>query len=146
MAVPLLGDENFSRPLANFLRGRGHDLDLTGDLGLHRATDGKVLLTAASLGRVLLTHNERDFALLHDAWLRWTAEWSIAPNHPGIIILPQAQRWEWARSAAEIEELLTDTPGEPAGTRLANRLWAWRASRGWAEFVDLNRWRPGATW
>lgn len=38
----------------------------------------------------LLTHNARDFTLLHHAWRRWPRDWGIRPLHAGILILPQS--------------------------------------------------------
>ncbi|MBA2277919.1 MAG: hypothetical protein H0W06_09185 [Chloroflexia bacterium] len=81
-------------------------------------------LTAATLGRVLLTHNESDF-LLHEAWRLWTATWGVVIDHAGVIVLPQHERWHPARSAQEIEVILAGSAA------LTNNLWLWRSSRGW---------------
>ena len=142
--APLLADHNLSRPLVRLLRDRGHDAVTSRELGLDRATDGLHLLTASSLDRVLLTHNERDFLLLHDAWLRWAAAWNIQPLHAGVIVLPQGQRSSAERSAREVEELLRVEHDQETPARLTNQLWVWRPARGWIEFSHLASAMPTA--
>lgn len=131
----IYADHNASRDLTALLRGRGHDVVRTRDLGLDRATDGLQLLTAATFGRVFLTYNERDFVLLHDAWLRWSAAWQVAPTHVGIIILPQDQYWEPARAVDEIETVFRRQLGSALPSAIHNWLWMWRSLPGWVAFT-----------
>ena len=131
----LYGDHNVSRYLARLLREHGHTATNARELGLERATDGAHLLLAAERGWLLLTHNERDFVLLHDAWLRWSRSWGIAPQHAGILVLPQREDWGLTRTVSEIEAFLAVHPAT------INELYAWRASRGWVSSADLTAWR-----
>ncbi len=118
-------DHNISLRLVRFLREAGDDIISAREYGLEQARDPMQVLTAATLGRVLLTHNESDFLLLHEAWRLWTAMWGVVVDHAGVIILPQHERWHPARSAQEIESIVAD------GAALTNNLWLWRSSRGW---------------
>lgn len=128
----LLADHNFSRPVVLLLRRRGHDAVTSRELGLDRSSDGAHLLRAALLGRTLLSNNERDFVLLHDAWLRWAAAWGIQPQHAGIIILPQRMNWSAERAADEIERVIGSGSGS-SSRQSANTLWRWRSTTGWVE-------------
>ncbi len=58
--------------------------------GMHRASDGHHLLVAAQAGRILVTHNGKDFLAMQDAWMRWQQAWGIAGSHAGVLIIPQA--------------------------------------------------------
>lgn len=104
---------------------RGYDITYAREQGLERASDAAHLLHAATQHRVLLTHNERDFLLLHQAWMLWSRSWKIAPSHAGVIALPQQERWSPRRALDEIEMILTATQS------IVNEFWRWKASRGW---------------
>ena len=43
------------------------------ELGLHLASDGRHLLAAGQAGRILVTHNGKDFITMHDAWMAWSS-------------------------------------------------------------------------
>lgn len=60
----LYADHHVARRLARLLRHRGHAVVTVRQLGLDRAIDATHLLTGATRGAILLTHNERDFVLL----------------------------------------------------------------------------------
>ena len=60
-------DNDVARECADDLRAYGHDVITTRELSRARATDDEQLLFAAQQGRILFTHNWRDFLLLHDA-------------------------------------------------------------------------------
>ena len=83
-------DEHISQAFADALTARGHDVATTYRLRLSKAPDDKHLLVAAQAGRILITHNEVDFELLHRAWMRWRDAWSIRSTtaHAGILVLP----------------------------------------------------------
>jgi hypothetical protein len=84
-------DNDVSLELALLLRARGHDVTSTRDLGAFRAGDVDQLLTAVRNGWVLLTHNRRDFTLLHDAWRVWPRAFNLSlPAHRGILALDPA--------------------------------------------------------
>lgn len=63
-------DHDVSLRLAAWLRAAGQDVITARDAGLAQATDDEQLLTAAGQRRVFLTHNRKDYVLLHDAWRR----------------------------------------------------------------------------
>ena len=130
----LYGDHNVSRPLVLLFRELGHAATNARALGLDRGSDGTHLLFAAERGWILLTHNERDFLMLHDAWLRWSWAWQVAPRHAGILVLPQRSDWKPPRLVSEIETLLAANPV------MTNQLFAWRASRGWVPFAEITPW------
>ncbi len=85
-------DNDIARECADELRAHGHDVIMTRELGRARATDDEQLLFAAQQGRILVTHNWRDFLLLHYAWCRWPLAWDpavVLPPHAGILVIPQ---------------------------------------------------------
>ncbi len=136
--MPLLRfalDENVRHDLAGLLRSRGWDIDSAKELGRLRLTDTHVLLRAAEAGQTLVTHNDKDFRLLHEAWLTWRERWEneVArltgvhlplSRHAGILIVPPLPIHDLAR----ILEPFDDTSDS-----LDDRLFAWNRSRGWHE-------------
>lgn len=118
-------DHNVARQTAVLLRLHDHDVIQTARLGQARARDDEQLLTAASLRRTLITHDRRDFELLHDAWRRWSAAWQIDPPHFGILVIPQGESWSSAQAAGEVNRFLA------SGVPLANELYRWTEERGW---------------
>ena len=105
------------------LRSRGHTARTAHDMGLDSAKDDEQILVAAQNGWTLITHNRKDFALLHDAWQRWTKAWQVPARHAGILLVPQT--WAGGEIAREIE-LFVQT-AQP----LIDQLYEWRASSGW---------------
>lgn len=99
-------DHNISLRLVQFMRVSGYDITFAREQGLERAHDPAQLLHAATHDRVLLTHNERDFLLLHDARTLWSRAWEIAPSHAGVIVLPQQENWSSQQAVREIEAIL----------------------------------------
>lgn len=76
-------------PLAGrLLRERGYDVSMAGEVGLSGATDLEQLAYAAQMGRVLVTHNIRDFVPLYEQW------WREQRRHPGILVSRQYRRAE----------------------------------------------------
>ncbi len=124
----LYTDHNVSLRLADRLRARGFHLTTTRELGLERAKDSKQLLVAAQRGWLLLTHNERDFVLLFDAWRRWADAWAVGPRHAGIVVLPQLEP-----PIAETM-LLALFAQSPAFT---DSLFRWQPALGWSPLVYL---------
>lgn len=131
MPTKLLADHNLRRMAILLFRNRGHDIVTARELGLDRASDGHLLLTAAGMRRTLLTANIDDFVLLHDAWRRWTMAWAVDAEHAGVIILPQDQDWDAARTVAEVESIVGPAGADEASGPLRNRLWQWRPSGRW---------------
>src|SRR5262245_1656457 len=73
-------DQCLSWRIAAGLRTFGHDARHASEIGMHTADDDEHLVVAARDRRIILTGNEDDFALLHDAWIRWQREWQV-PVH-----------------------------------------------------------------
>jgi hypothetical protein len=73
----LYADEDVPRPLVIHVRSLGHDVLTALEDGQANLSipDANVLNRATSLGRVVLTHNRKDFKRLHTA----------VPGHAGIV-------------------------------------------------------------
>jgi predicted nuclease of predicted toxin-antitoxin system len=76
-----LDDDSASHQLSQFLRNAGHDVSTPAELGTSGAPDPVHMTKAIRDGRVLLTRNSRDFALLHDL-IR-----ASGGGHPEILLL-----------------------------------------------------------
>jgi hypothetical protein len=124
----LYADRNIRGDVRLSLRALGHVVTTTDDLRLERATDDVQLLTAAERGWILLTNNERDFVLLHDAWHLWSAAWGVAPQHAGIVIPKQG--WSMERATTELGRLLE------TGVSFTNALYQWHGALGWFRRVQ----------
>lgn len=87
----------------------GHVARTSRQLGLAMATDAEQLLVAASLGWILVTRNAADFALLHDAWLRWPTAWQMAPatTHAGVLAIRQHPPCPFPTVARAIHSLVS---------------------------------------
>ena len=109
-------------PLADLLEADGHDVATARRLRLTSAPDDKMLLTAATMGRILLTHNERDFLLLQRAWLRRPVFWGVstAPEHAGILALPQVPTVRYPFIVRAVGLFVAARP------RPTNEMHAWR--------------------
>jgi hypothetical protein len=116
-------DHDVSIQLQLALEAFRHDVVTTRDLRDQRANDAEQLHTAARAGRVLVTHNRVDFALLHQAWCLWPAPL----QHSGILVIPQ-QRWSATEAAAELDGFIR------TGLSLINALYIWTPSRGWISY------------
>ncbi len=117
-------DHNVALHIAQALRRHGHNVATVPELRAERAKDDEQLLVAAQQGRILVTHDVKDFRLLHDAWRRWSRAWRIAPQHSGILIIPQAPQWSFEQAAQEVDQFLRT--GQP----LPNELYEWRSTSG----------------
>ena len=125
-------DEGVSHPLASLLRSHGYSATELGRLGL---TDVQVLVQAVLGGQTVVTHNRKDFRLLHEAWITWRGRWAAEvaravgtpvglSSHAGILIVPQLPNHDLAR----IIEAFAD-----ANDSIPDRLFAWSAAQGWYE-------------
>ena len=79
-------DENVVLQVAFSLRRLGHDVSRPRLLQLSSAPDPAHVLAAFADGRIVISHNRRDFLLLHLAWTGWRRAWGLAPAHPGVIV------------------------------------------------------------
>lgn len=130
-------DSDVHGQVAPLLRAAGHDAVTAADQGRRRASDDEQLLAAARQGRIVVSHNRKDFVLLHGAWRRWPPAYGLAlPPHPGILILDQVS----PRAVADaVVDLLAADPPVP----LANALYWWRAASGsWHHQLPDRRWGP----
>ncbi|MBM4070302.1 MAG: hypothetical protein FJ271_15305 [Planctomycetes bacterium] len=74
----LYADEDFHHRVVDELRNLGHDVLTAEDAGQahQQISDEKVLAHAITAGRIVITHNRRDFIRLHKK----------SANHLGIIV------------------------------------------------------------
>src|SRR4051794_27895511 len=109
-----LADEDFDIKIVDRLRRLGHDVQRHQEVGPRGEADPAVLARAAVSGRVLLTHNRRDFGRLHRA----------GTTHTGILTLPQDPDTAGAvervgsllAEVASLEGRLFRPPRPPVGT------------------------------
>ncbi|TAK20103.1 MAG: hypothetical protein EPO26_18560 [Chloroflexota bacterium] len=129
-------DSDVSVRVAPLLRAAGHDAVTAAEQGRRRATDDEQLLAATQQGRTVVSHNRKDFVLLHDAWRRWSSAYGLAlPPHPGILILDQLGDHAVADAVTRFVTADSVAP-------LANSLYWWRASGGWRHQLPDRRWVP----
>lgn len=90
-------DENFPRPVIEFLRAMGHDVLTAQEAGNANLgiPDPEVLAFAASNDRAVLTRNRRHFIRLHIQ----------QSDHAGIVVCTQDQNFE--RLASRINEAVS---------------------------------------
>jgi hypothetical protein len=124
-------DENVSEKIGGVLAALGIDA-ISANERYKGMDDPTQLLIARRLGRVLVTHNTSDFALLHQAWIIWSADWNVRPlpRHGGILPMHSATGYDPRHTAAEIEAFANDTT--PRGS-IENRAFRWREGHGWHE-------------
>ena len=99
-------DHNVSSHLQQALQNAGHTAVAVRNRFDPRATDEFVLLHAAEHKWILVTHNRKDFELLHLAWTRWTKAWRTSEQHAGILLLPQ--QWPLTRAVWELSHAVTN--------------------------------------
>lgn len=119
-------DEDIPLALADLLRVDGHTVTTTRDEHRLGSPDPEQLLFAANGGLTLVTHNRKDFARLHEAWLIWARDWEVARSHAGIIVLGRAR----GKSPAEYAVLLRDL----------------LAAARWPLADTFHRWHPEMEW
>lgn len=129
-------DNDVALSVVDLLTAAGHLAVCARELRLEGASDDEQLLVAAQQIRTFVTHNERDFVLLHDAWQRWTRAWEITVEHSGILILPQGTRygalWDAERITRAILDCVARCP--PIGNQLLRWKqgnWQRRSGREW---------------
>ena len=96
-------DHIVSLRLAEFLRPRGHTARTAREMRLESVGDEQILLTAATHEWIVVTHNVKDFRILHDTWLLWSGAWDVQPTHHGILIIPDYHQWLPERAAEEMD-------------------------------------------
>lgn len=126
-------DADVTLQLADDLRSRSHSAVTARDVGLDTAADDRQLLAAAQQSSILITHNRRDFVLLHQAWLNWSSAWGVVTPHSGVLVVAQEPA---DRLAQEVDTFLPLIPS------LTNLLYRWRPSQGWERWDWGNVWIP----
>ena len=76
-----LDDDSADPLLARLLRQAGHDVQLPQDVGRMGSHDAVHLRYAIDSGRIILSHNHRDFQFLHDLVV------DAQGHHPGILVV-----------------------------------------------------------
>ena len=105
------------------MRADGHDIRTARELRTEDAGDEEHLTLAYENNWIFVTHNIKDFMLLHNAWRRWSALWGVNVVHPGIIAL------EPMRNALRIVALIDERLR--SGSPIAGEMAIWRPRRGW---------------
>ena len=95
-------DNDVGQELAALLGAYGEDVTTAAREGLRSASDDEHLLRAAGQERLPVTHNRRDFLLLHQAWLRWSTAWGVQRSHAGILVIPQPPELTVVRAARDL--------------------------------------------
>jgi predicted nuclease of predicted toxin-antitoxin system len=79
----LYADEQFPRPVTEYLRRLGHDVLTVQESGNAGAPDPEVFAFAIASNRAVLTQNRRDFIKLHRS----------QPDHAGLIVCSEDQNF-----------------------------------------------------
>lgn len=117
MSLQLLIDEDSQdKVLVKLLRKAGHDVVTVNELGLMSQPDGIVFSYAVDNSRVILTHNCRDFEILHEN----------NPHHSGILAVYKNDEYSKDMSFKEIVKAISNL--EAADISLTN------------QFISLNQW------
>jgi len=118
-----------------------HNVRTTRNLDKQGDSDADQLLTATGQQRILLTHNESDFLLLHTAWLRWPRHWIVVPSpvHAGIITISQQRRYPFNLMIDELDRLVSSVH------TFANQMYRWHYTADgvwrWEQrLTDYKRW------
>lgn len=96
MRIKLYFDEDVDSSLAKTLRQKGIDVLTTPEAGKKRLSDTEQLEFAVNAKRAILTHNKRDYALLHKDYLLNGKE------HYGIILSDQRPIGEMLRGLSKL--------------------------------------------
>lgn len=130
-------DSDVGQELAALLEAQGEDASTAAREGLRSAADDEHLWRASEQRRVLVTHNRRDFVMLHEAWLRWSSAWGVERYHAGILVIPQPPELPIARSAHDLSRFVK------SGRQLTNEPYRRRVGDARASW---ERWRVGVGW
>ena len=76
-------DEDVPLSFAQALRNRGVDCITTQEAGNKGLSDAEQLAFSAEKSRTIVTHNKKDFILLHNEYAR------AGKTHPGIVVADQ---------------------------------------------------------
>lgn len=144
--VKFYTDEDVSSWLVQLLRDSNarYDVVTTKSLNNLGNSDADQVLTATQQHRVLVTHNQDDFLLLHLAWHRWSRQWNVQPlpSHAGIVAVPQRRLYPYEQLVSALDQLVAVDNGQS----LSNEMYRWhRNPYGWTWerwHVERNQWEP----
>lgn len=129
-------DNDVPVTVASYLESLGHSVVTAKGLNLTRASDAQHLLEATTLKRYLVTHNGRDFRLLHHAWILWPAAWAVdPPRHATVLVLHQ-QPAAAATAGVPIAQLHAQrlhsfTERAASSTAGGGEVYTFKEDRGW---------------
>lgn len=99
-------DADVAQAYAIALRGVGHDCLTAFQHRRLSAVDGLQLIECTALGRLLVTHNGKDFRALCQAWPVWRASWGLDPiEQAGVVVLPKPLRTPVVAAVSKFSEL-----------------------------------------
>jgi predicted nuclease of predicted toxin-antitoxin system len=101
-------EDSGQRRLIAALRSHGIDVVTSHDAGMNARDDESHLKLAAEEGRILVSANARDFALLHRRWLEQ------GRSHFGVLIIPQ-QRYSTGEIVRRMVRLTSSRFGMASG-------------------------------
>lgn len=122
-------DEDVAIALTRMLQELGHAATHTHAESMDRSRDYQQLLHAATRTWVLVTHNARDFRLLHGAWRTWAHEWGVSHQHGGILIVEQLPPPRHSEIAQAIDVFARNPT-----TIFDNLLFEWTHRSSWQPF------------
>lgn len=117
-------EDGMAHAIATEIQGIGHQAITADAAGRKGAPDEAHLWFATQRQWVLLTHNARDFRMLHRAWFLW----GVSQPHVGILVLEQLPTGLAPQAAQAIQQLLQLQP-VPAG-----QCWDWDQAHGWRRY------------
>jgi hypothetical protein len=99
--IALYADEDVHKSFAKEIRRHGFDALSADEEKRREASDEEQLEYAASLGRTLLSHNQKHFEPLHEKWLQ------EGRDHAGIILSTQIPLGELLRRTLRLLDQVT---------------------------------------
>lgn len=128
-------DEDVSHPVARELRNIGYVAESAKELDRLGISDVQVLLRATERNQTVVTHNEKDFESLHEAWVTWRRRWMAEAEttldrpvplsrHAGIVIVPHLPKDELVRILGDFAS---------TAEAVADKLFTWSQEQGWEE-------------
>lgn len=100
-------DENVHVRIADLLVARGHTALTVNQANRLQAPDDDQLLVATDLGRLLVTHDFKDYRLLCRLWRRLAQRWGVeGRDDAGVLVILQPDLVPYERSASEIHNLV----------------------------------------
>jgi hypothetical protein len=126
-------DEHVGYSLVAPLLALGHDALATRQAGNHGLTDPRQLLFARHHGRIMVSFNDADYAMLHETLILWAAIGTLSgsPLHAGIALLPSSSRVAPDLLITALDEL------SRSAVDFRNRCFRWVPATGWQEVVVI---------